>query len=458
MFLRSLTLRSLIASTACLSILAGSAVATAAPVSPDQLKRGVEWASSTPGNNPVYNENDPFYLPPAEIPAQPGSVIRTQPLPHKLNILGPEFPGYAQKMLYTSNTESGAPVATSGYVIEPAVKWRGRGPVPTVVFAPGTRGQGDACAPSRSTGGIPTSLDQASQALGLNYESDVYELFALQGMRVVVIDYIGLGTPGVHTYLNRKEQGQAMIDGARAALNIAGVPADSPVAFYGYSQGGGAAASAGELAGTYGSELTVAGTYAGAPPADPLVVMDAVDGSEIAPVLGYSINSFIARDAQHEGVSIAQTFNEVFNDRGKYFLAHTRTSCIGDATLRWSRVHTSTLTVDGRSLGQVVRDSELLTEALQEQRVGVHHPLNAPMRVTNGYHDNLIPHRQAVQMARDFCASGGQVDMVTIPQLPAPAGSAINHGTPMLQDAPAAMQFLKDRFNGRPAVNDCGKL
>jgi predicted esterase len=41
-----------------------------------------------------------------------------------------------------------------------------------------------------------------------------------------------------------------------------------PLAFWGYSQGGGAAASAAELASSYAPELDVVGSYAGAPPAD----------------------------------------------------------------------------------------------------------------------------------------------------------------------------------------------
>ncbi len=40
------------------------------------------------------------------------------------------------------------------------------------------------------------------------------------------------------------------------------------MAFWGYSQGGGAAASAAELASSYAPDLNVVGTYAGAPPAD----------------------------------------------------------------------------------------------------------------------------------------------------------------------------------------------
>ena len=57
------------------------------------------------------------------------------------------------------------------------------------------------------------------------------------GYRVVVTDYMGLGTDGLHTYLNRVDQGHALIDAARATAKP-----HEKVAFWGYSQGGGAAA------------------------------------------------------------------------------------------------------------------------------------------------------------------------------------------------------------------------
>ncbi|MFB7501115.1 lipase family protein [Streptomyces sp. NPDC056161] len=78
----------------------------------------------------------------------------------------------------------------------------------------------------------------------------------------------GLGTPGVHTCLDREAQGRAVLDSVRAArrLTAAHLPDSGPVALYGYSQGGAAAASAAELARTYAPELNVRGAVVGAPP------------------------------------------------------------------------------------------------------------------------------------------------------------------------------------------------
>ena len=65
----------------------------------------------------------------------------------------------------------------------------------------------------------------------------------------------------MHTYVNRLSEGHAMPDGARAAMQLPDTSLDhhGPVAFWGYSQGGGAAASAAELAASYARTCTSSG-------------------------------------------------------------------------------------------------------------------------------------------------------------------------------------------------------
>lgn len=97
-------------------------------------------------------------------------------------------------------------------------------------------------------------------------------------------DYEGLGTPSMHTYVGRVAEGQAVLDTARAAMRLPGSSLDphGPVAFWGYSQGGGATASAAELASSYAPELHIVSTYAGAPPADLKELLPYADGSALS--------------------------------------------------------------------------------------------------------------------------------------------------------------------------------
>lgn len=170
-----------------------SAPASAHAQTIDEIRGGVHHAATTPGGAPERG-HDPFYD--APVPAadldRPGKILRTQPAPHLLNILGADFYGYAERILYTSTTVAGEIIPVSGVIIEPANPWRGNGPRPTVVFGPGTRGAGDACAPSRGPWMLG-QVDFEKGALGTNYELLSYHAAALLGMRVVVTDYIGLG-------------------------------------------------------------------------------------------------------------------------------------------------------------------------------------------------------------------------------------------------------------------------
>lgn len=94
---------------------------------------------------PLFDPNDPFYLPPPTLPAQPGVPIRTAPAP---DLLRQSWPAHASRILYSSALSDGAPVAVSGIRLDPTLPWLGGGPRPTLVIAPGTRGAADACAPS----------------------------------------------------------------------------------------------------------------------------------------------------------------------------------------------------------------------------------------------------------------------------------------------------------------------
>src|SRR5690606_30714283 len=167
------------------------------------------------------------------------------------------------------------------------------------------------------------------QTVSVAYENlAIYRILAT-GAAVVVTDYVGLGaTDRVHTYVNRVDQGRAMLDAARAARSVPGasVTAASRVGLYGYSQGGGASASAAELHRTYAPEIELAGTYSGAPPADLTEVMKGIDGSALAAALGWSINGFV--QAYPDMREVAERH---VNATGRAALKDIATTCVGDA-------------------------------------------------------------------------------------------------------------------------------
>lgn len=393
---------------------------------------------------------DDFYLPPAQIAEASGAVLRTQPMPLFLALPGADgaFPAQAERVMYTSRTENGDTVAVTGTYIDTDVPWQGAGPRPTVVVAPGTVGQGDQCAPSRA---FPTSVNVVAEPFSASFNQELLSstLWGSVGANVFVTDYIGLGTPGLHTYVNRIEQAHAVLDGARAANALSGA-SDAPIAIWGYSQGGGAAAAAAELASEYAPELDIKGTWAGAPTADLLDVLGTVDGTLIGGVIGYALNGFVERNPD-----LRARVEERVTDQGKQVLSDLSTQCIGDTILHHPFLRTESLTKDGRPM---LENLETIPEAgriFDEQRIGRGKP-SAPVMITSGVNDDTVPYGQARQLAKDWCSQGAVVEFRTNPLPPIAPGLVLpNHFGPQLIDGYGgeASRFLMDRFADIPLTS-----
>lgn len=385
-------------------------------------------------------------------PVPAGQVLRAEPadLPMAIEIPGlppaaSPLPARAERLIYQTADVEGGPVATSGALYESAAPWNGPGPRPTLVLGPGTQGQGDVCAPSRNieTGvGVNPRTDMPVPS----YEEGFALALAAHGFRVMVVDYIGLGTPGVHTYSDRVEQAYAMLDGARAALAQSG-DGGSPVVFWGHSQGGGASAAAAELAPEYASDLDVRAAYASAPPADLLAVLDHIDGSTLTGAIGYAINGMSARYP-----AVREVVDRHVNDAGRAALADIAGLCTLDLRSAYGGRTTDEWTESGRSLGEVIRGEPEALRVLDHQRIGDRAP-QVPVMLAGGIHDDIIPLGQVEELGRDWCEQGTPVHFRHETTPPAPG---ITHAAAAVTNFQPAVQFLTDRLAGIPAPNDCG--
>lgn len=397
-----------------------------------------------------------FYDPPAALPAAPGALVRSEPMRLGASLALPglsgPLPARATRIMYRSTDAAGAAVAVTGTYLEPTVPWAGGGARPLVSFAEGTQGQGDQCAPSLS---LERPVTLTSQTADVGYElPSIYGLLA-RGVAVVVTDYVGLGTTDLlHTYVNRVDEGHAVLDAARAARRVAGasVTATSPVATFGYSQGGGASASAAELQPAYAPEVKLVGAYAGAPPADLQAVLGGIDGTSLVGAVGWSVNGFAQSYPQLRPVLDANV-----NATGRAALKRLETQCTVDAVLSFGFKRTSTWTQDGRSLGAIIDADPTARAIVDDQRIGRRTP-SAPVRVATGTQDDLVDHAQARQLAVDWCRRGARVTYAPILQLPVPGGTGINHIGGLPADALQAQQWVVDRLSGRAASSNCAAL
>lgn len=376
-------------------------------------------------------DRDPFYTAPSPLPAgTPGAVITSRPSTFTLDpVTRTPVPGVRSwQVLYRSQSATGAPIATSGTVLVPTTPYLGLGARPLVTYAVGTRGIGDPCAPSYT-------LSQ-----GTDYEGLFVSAALARGWAVAVTDYQGLGTPGAHSYMVGPAQGRAVLDVARAAQRLpgTGLSTRTPVGIMGYSQGGGAAGWAGQLAPTYAPELAVKGIAAGGVPGDLVATADYLDGG---PGVALALLAAVGFDAAYDELDLDAHLNQ----RGQDLIARARSLCLVSA----DGVRDLVTTAFTRRADYVTSDP-LATTAwrtrLDSSRLGGVKP-SAPVFQYHALVDELVPYPQAAQTRSRWCAKGANVTWATLP--------LAEHATGLVEGAPLAMDFLAARFAGVPTLGTC---
>lgn len=156
------------------------------------------------------------------------------------------------RIMYRSGDGAGEPVAVTGMVYAPLARPPADG-WPVVVWAHGTVGVGDGCAPSKY------------DALYYGEYAWIVGELVRHGFVVVATDYEGLGTPGGAKYLELDSAGRSVVDAVPATRTL--VPTTRKHwAVIGHSQGGHAALGAAEVAsGRVFPGLTFVGAVAMAP-------------------------------------------------------------------------------------------------------------------------------------------------------------------------------------------------
>ncbi|MFD3762346.1 lipase family protein [Streptomyces sp. NPDC058622] len=350
----------------------------------------------------------------------PGDVVSSAPSAfHPLP--GQPTGTKAWKIHYRSTTADGAPNTVSGTVIVPQ---DGRtGPRPLITYAVGTVGMGDSCAPSNN---IPH---------GTAMEANLIQQLTLRGWAVVVTDYEGLGTPGVHTYTVGPSAGHAVLDAARAAQRLpqAGLSATGPVAIMGYSQGGQASSWAAELQGSYAPELQVKGTATGGVPADLLKVADFNNGS-------YGSGLIFMAAAGQDAAFPELKLDSYLNPAGKVLVGAMKENCVAIDAIAGSFKRISDLTTRN-PLAQPDWQARL-----NQSRLGRTAPA-APVYQYHALADELIPYAVGSRLRSEWCARGANVEFDTI--------WLGEHVSGVITQSPAVANWLADRFAGRPTRANC---
>lgn len=377
---------------------------------------------------------DAFYIPPAQLPTGMGKLVRTEPSQFWVTPLKVvPVDATVTRLMYTSSDRNDQQIAVTGQLVVPNQAWNGTGPRPLVAYAVGTQGLGDTCAPSRLSDGS-----------GLEYENVFIAGLLSKGYAVVVTDYQGLGTPGLHTFMSREVQGRAVLDSVRAAIAVpgSGITGTTPVAVMGYSQGGGAAAAAAELAPSYAPELNVVGVAAGGVPGDLLATADKLDGTATVGFMAYAVLGV------GEG-SYGVDLDPYLNDRGRALMAEVREECVIETILTHGFIRTSTLTHDGSPLPQVLRRPEF-AGMIGEQLIGNGRKPAVPTFVYHSATDDVIPFAAGLGTAHRWCGQGADVRFAK--------GIVPGHVGGAFEFYPLAMKFLEARLRGESAASSCQSI
>ncbi|QBQ98870.1 alpha/beta fold hydrolase [Paraburkholderia pallida] len=332
-----------------------------------------------------------FYTWDADVPASPGVLLRSEPLPATLGLANASR---QLRILYSSTDGVGGstPIAVSGALFIP----QGTAPQggwPIVAWAHGTFGMADICAPSW---------------FGRSWRDVRYlNAWLKAGFAVVATDYQGLGTPGPNPQLNNRSNSYTLLDSVRAALR--GVPGlANEVVLVGQSQGGSAVIAAAGYAPRYAPDLNVRATVAtgiiyNAPHATlaslaPFKTRFRRDPERVDPTLAYEFYSVLS--AQQIDPTLKP--EDVLTDAARPLLEQSRISCLAslesDAELA-GLTRANTLKPGAQARLQKWWDAYLAYPTLK---------LNMPVFVGVGADDGLAPAELA--LAKDACAAGTTVE------------------------------------------------
>lgn len=366
-------------------------------------------------------EIDAFYVPPREVPSEPGVLLRSEPFTRGV----PET-GRAWRILYTTTRDDALPAVASGIVVVPA---SGAGRWPVIDLAHGTTGFAPACAPS---------LAEEPFEAGAFF---VLEQVLEEGWAVVATDYIGLGTEGPHPYLVGEPTGRAVLDAARAARQLMGADLGDRHVVWGHSQGGGAALWTGGIASRYAPELTIDGVAALAPAANlPALV-------ESLPELtgGSVFAAFVL--AAYTQVYPDVDFGSYVQPAARVVVHEMARRCLAEPGVLVSVLNALALTRDPLVFAADPGEGPLgarLAENIPTL------PIPAPLLVAQGADDSLISPMSQAAYVEARCAAGQPVDYRLY--------SGRNHVPLVEADSPLIpdlVSWTRDRFAGSPVATGC---
>lgn len=294
------------------------------------------------------------------------------------------------RVTYMSEGPQGDPVVVSGSVSVPGGQ-APEGGWPVISWAHGTTGVADACAPS--TGSVPGSDGEY-----LQYVNETIDRYVQAGYAVAQTDYVGMGTPGVHPYINGDSEANAVTDIVTAARELdPSIGTEWYVA--GHSQGGHAAIFTAAHAPDRAPELDLQGAVAIAP-GDKLgdtLQYFTVGGPDMREVLGYLPLILLGAQAADPAL---QAYDYI-NDSVKPLLDAATNGCTDATFAAAQQVPVENIVADNVDLAP-------MTDYLAQQNLD-RLTLQVPTLVLQGTADSAVTEPRTAELIDALCTAGNSV-------------------------------------------------
>lgn len=344
-----------------------------------------------------------------DVASTPGAVTAVEMLPASSWIPGAVT---GTKVTYTTTGPLGRSATSTGAVFLPPGE-PPPGGWPVVSWAHGTVGIADRCSPT------------VTGKIGGPYLAH----WLSQGYAVVATDYVGLGTPGLHPYLDGPTEANSVIDMVRAARAVE--PALSPRwIVLGQSQGGQAALFTAARATGRAPELDFRGTVAtGAPSNLENLTTLVTPGFPRLPLEGSTVFvSYILAGlrAARPDIDVDRFLTPV----GRDVLAAAETECY----------ETMAPKLAGVSIGSLVSrplDDPALLAAVRDMLEVPTTGYDRPVFLGQGLTDDIVPAPLVLKLAAELAANRQPVTFRTYPT---------GHLETMRASLPETTAFVRDLF------------
>ena len=361
---------------------------------------------------------DAFYDPPADLPRQPGALLRSEPV--KDVVLPAGMQGW--RILYTTTVDHDTPATAVAIVFAPTDSSGGRRPV--IAWEHATTGLLQKCMPSllsASTKGIPER-----------------NRIVTAGWVVVATDYSFAEHDGPHPYLVGEGEARAALDSVRAAQQISELRLDQRVVVWGYSQGGHTALWTGIVAPRYAPDLEICGVAAIAPATNikKILDMNVEMDKRFGPYLARSYSRF------YPDIKFEQAIRPEALDAARQIV----NLCDFLPPEDPKRIEALTSTFDGPALAT---NSNKALQARLEQNTPAS-LIKAPVVIAQGLSDAVVAPSATDAYVEERCAAGQRLEYWTF------AGrdhlTIIQPGTP-LEDL--LIRWTTARFANEPQATGC---